>query len=221
MAASAVGALGVALAIAWGRGGGALLVGSGGLVFGGAVGAAVSWRRARRVAALLSGHGFLARWLYPKDVSEPYLEALFVVDLAAARRTARVAAVLCGAGCLLIAAVRPWAWGECLFVFLGLGGLLVGGAEWGPRFVRARRRASPQEAIVASGAAYVAGALYTWDRAEGCVRDAGIVLGARPALRIDAVQSTFVGSREVSVVIPVSPGAERAASEAARAVLAR
>lgn len=199
--------------------GGAPAVLAGGLwMFAACVAAVVAWCRARAAERLLAGRSVLARWTYEPAEAAAYLDGLLVQERRACRRLFRVAGVLVAAAGILSVTLDPRGGSPAHLAFLVLLIALVAATEGVPRLLRAQRRRATPEAVVSSEVAYVAGALTSWAPSGRRLRDAAIVPGEIPVLRITYSASAWLGGGETSVSVPVPPCAVAAAVGAARAL---
>jgi hypothetical protein len=182
------------------------------------VAAGTAWHRARAAERLLAGRCLLARWAYEPEEAAAYLDDLFVEERRAGRRLFRIGGVLVAAVCILSVTLDPRGGRPTHLAFLVLMIALVAATEGVPRLLRAQRGKVSPEAVVSSEAAYVAGTLTSWTPSDKRLREAAIVPGKVPALRIVYSAPAWLGGGDLGVSVPVPPGAELAAAGAARAL---
>lgn len=199
---------------------------------GGAVGVAVTglltalgalWtqravRRSRFAEQLVAGDGVLARWALDSSVAAAFLDEKMADERASLRRCLFVGGAIVAAASILVVTLDPDGGWAGVGALLAAAILLSGAALIGPRFVRAARGKALPQAAIANDGAYVLGIVYVWAPGAARVRDASIVSGEPPELRVVYRVPTHLGGGYAVASIPIPPGAESSAAETARAL---
>jgi hypothetical protein len=175
--------------------------------------------RALSLARLLRGEEVLVHWTYP-DIAR----ATATAETSPRDEDARgvgplvvVAFALALGGCFWLLA--PSVGRGVFFGFVGLALVVCIAAGLAPRMRRARRaRAIPEAALSLEGA-YVVGSLHAWGLLGARIESAEVTATSVPRLQVTYSSPVPYGRRETVVTIPIPPGEEERASEAARALL--
>ncbi len=223
VAAAAGAALPFALGMDGMGGGFAIAFASGFFALASFIAASVFAARARVLGRLLAEEGLLAHWTYPEAERKQHAEKELTEEKRASWTLLAVIAgfsLLIGIGFLI---ADPDAGRYVLLVLVGVVAVLAGVAFFAPRARASRRRRAAPEAFVSREAAYVLGMLHTWRLLGARVEEAAFAPGRKPVLRVTysapVLYGRFLLARQsYTVSIPVPPGEEERALEAARAI---
>jgi hypothetical protein len=205
------------------RGGYAIAFVSGFVALAALITAAVFAARAQILAQLLAGRDVLAHWTYPEDEHADRAQKELAQEKKASWTLLLIIAgfsFVIGIGFLI---ADPDAGRFVLLVLAGVVVLLAVVAMLAPRIRYGRRRRASPEAIVSREAAYVFGMLHTWRLLGARVERAEVTKGRGATLRVaysaPVIYGRFFLTRQSNTVsIPIPPGEEERADEAARAI---
>lgn len=185
------------------------------------VAAIVYWRRSVALEAIIDGKGLLAHWRYDSTAWARHLEDQFA-DSSKRNRSALVllAAISAGIG-LLFLILDPDAGRYVLLAMVALIVLSAVVAFISPWLQRRNNAGAKPEAYVAARGAVVGNDLHIWRIMGTRLDDAVVEAGTQQHLVITYSAATRTGRQEYVVRIPVPPGEEASAAQAAAALRRR